>query len=62
MKETIVSSAAAMLFVLLTAACSRTEATKAKTVLSWDPKHADLQEIVQSAWDWHQAHPNGYTE
>ncbi len=38
------------------------DATKAKTVLGWDPKHADLKEIVQSAWDWHQAHPNGYAE
>ena len=36
------------------------DATKAKTVLGWDPQHADLKEIVQSAWDWHEAHPNGY--
>jgi UDP-glucose 4-epimerase len=36
------------------------DATKAKTVLGWDPKFADLKTIVQSAWDWHQAHPNGY--
>ncbi len=38
------------------------DATKAKTVLGWDPQHADLKEIVQSAWDWHQAHPNGYQD
>ncbi|NNJ71058.1 MAG: UDP-glucose 4-epimerase GalE [Kiritimatiellales bacterium] len=37
------------------------DATKAKTVLGWDPQYADLKTIVQSAWDWHQAHPNGYT-
>ena len=36
------------------------DSTKARTVLGWDPQHADLKEIVQSAWDWHQAHPNGY--
>jgi UDP-glucose 4-epimerase len=36
------------------------DATKAKTVLGWKPQHADLKEIVQSAWNWHQAHPNGY--
>ena len=38
------------------------DATKAKTELGWDPKHADLKEIVQSAWDWHQAHPGGYEQ
>jgi UDP-glucose 4-epimerase len=37
------------------------DATKAKTVLGWKPQHADLKEIVQSAWNWHQAHPNGYS-
>ncbi|MDH3345917.1 MAG: UDP-glucose 4-epimerase GalE [Kiritimatiellaceae bacterium] len=36
------------------------DATKAKAVLGWDPQHADLKEIVQSAWNWHQAHPKGY--
>lgn len=38
------------------------DAAKAKTVLGWDPQHADLKEIVQSAWKWHRAHPNGYEE
>ncbi|HEY5653380.1 MAG TPA: UDP-glucose 4-epimerase GalE [Pontiella sp.] len=38
------------------------DATKAKTILGWDPQHADLKSIVQSAWDWHQAHPNGYED
>lgn len=37
------------------------DATKAKTELGWDPQFADLKSIVQSAWDWHQAHPDGYT-
>ncbi len=36
------------------------DATKAKTELGWNPQFADLKSIVQSAWDWHQAHPNGY--
>ncbi len=38
------------------------DATKAKTVLGWNPQHTDLKDIVQSAWNWHQAHPNGYPE
>lgn len=28
--------------------------------LGWDPKKASLEEIVQSAWKWHQEHPNGF--
>lgn len=35
-------------------------AEKAKTVLKWDPKFPDLRAIVQSAWDWHSEHPEGY--
>jgi UDP-glucose 4-epimerase len=37
-------------------------AAKAKKVLGWDPQQADLKSIIQSAWDWHQAHPNGYED
>ncbi len=33
---------------------------KAKTVLGWKPEHADLDEIITSAWNWHKNHPNGY--
>lgn len=33
---------------------------KAKTVLGWKPEHADLEEIISSAWNWHKNHPNGY--
>lgn len=36
------------------------DATKAKTVLGWDPQFADLKTIVESAWNWHEAHPDGY--
>lgn len=35
---------------------------KAKTILGWKPEHADLEEIISSAWKWHQSHPNGYNE
>lgn len=28
--------------------------------LGWRPRYPDLRDIVQSAWDWHKAHPNGY--
>lgn len=33
---------------------------KAKNVLGWKPEHADLKEIIDSAWNWHKNHPNGY--
>jgi UDP-glucose 4-epimerase len=30
--------------------------------LGWAPQRQDLREIVASAWDWLQTHPNGYPE
>jgi len=33
---------------------------KIRRELGWVPRYADLQTIVQSAWDWHHAHPRGY--
>jgi UDP-glucose 4-epimerase len=31
------------------------DATLAKEVLGWQPKHADLKEIIQHAWAWEQS-------
>jgi len=28
--------------------------------LGWQPRFADLQAIVSSAWEWHRRHPQGY--
>ena len=28
--------------------------------LGWKPEHPDLQTIIETAWRWHQSHPNGY--
>jgi UDP-glucose 4-epimerase len=28
--------------------------------LGWAPRYPDLESIVRSAWDWRQAHPDGY--
>ena len=33
---------------------------KAKSVLGWQPKHAELREIIESAWTWHSRHPDGF--
>lgn len=35
---------------------------RARSQLGWQPQHADLEEIIGSAWQWHRAHPNGYTD
>ena len=34
---------------------------RARQVLGWNPQHPELEKIVQSAWQWHQSHPQGYT-
>ncbi len=33
---------------------------KIRRELGWRPRHPDLRDIVQSAWDWHRTHPHGY--
>ncbi|CAI6080385.1 UDP-glucose 4-epimerase GalE [Cohnella sp. JJ-181] len=33
---------------------------RARAELGWTPRFADLRPIVESAWAWHSAHPNGY--
>jgi UDP-glucose 4-epimerase len=30
--------------------------------LGWAPQFADLDQIIDSAWRWHQRHPDGYTD
>lgn len=34
---------------------------KIQRELGWQPLHSGLEEIISSAWDWHQSHPKGYT-
>ncbi|MEO9591553.1 MAG: UDP-glucose 4-epimerase GalE, partial [Rhodopirellula bahusiensis] len=36
------------------------DATLAGEVLGWKPRYTDIQDIVKTAWNWHQAHPQGY--
>ena len=33
---------------------------KIRQELGWLPRHPDLRDIVQGAWDWHRTHPDGY--
>jgi len=36
------------------------DASRARAVLGWTPRQPSLDGIVRSAWDWMQAHPDGY--
>ena len=36
------------------------DATKAREVLGWKTQYPDLESIVRTAWEWHEAHPEGY--
>lgn len=38
------------------------DASKARKYFGWVPKFPSLDQIVQSAWDWHRRHPNGYED
>jgi UDP-glucose 4-epimerase len=37
-------------------------AERAIKELGWKPKFPKLDEIVSSAWEWHKAHPDGYSD
>lgn len=38
------------------------DASRAKAVLGWTPRFASLDDIVASAWRWHETHPAGYAD
>ena len=35
---------------------------RAVEILGWKPRHSGLDDIIDSAWNWHQSHPDGYAE
>ena len=35
-------------------------ADKVRRELGWSPKYADLRPIMETAWNWHKNHPDGY--
>jgi UDP-glucose 4-epimerase len=38
------------------------DSSRIQSVLSWKPGVSDLRTIVQSAWNWRQQHPKGYSK
>lgn len=35
-------------------------AKKIREELGWEPRYPSIDQIIGSAWEWHQSHPNGY--
>jgi UDP-glucose 4-epimerase len=35
---------------------------KAREMLGWEPRRGTLDEIIGSAWNWHERHPHGYAD
>lgn len=38
------------------------DSTRARDLLGWSPTHSTLDQMITSAWDWFQAHPDGYAD
>ncbi|BDR57829.1 UDP-glucose 4-epimerase GalE [Xylocopilactobacillus apicola] len=38
------------------------DSSKVRSVLHWAPKYDDINEIIASAWNWVQKHPEGYKD
>lgn len=38
------------------------DSSAAKEMLGWVPEYQDVESVVETAWKWHQAHPNGYDD
>lgn len=36
-------------------------ADRARQELGWEPKHSGLEDIIASAWAWHESHPLGFS-
>jgi UDP-glucose 4-epimerase len=36
------------------------DAGRARRELGWSPRWLDIHDVVESAWAWHRAHPDGY--
>jgi len=36
------------------------DSQKAREVLGWNPQFPEIEKIIESAWAWHQANPDGY--
>ena len=35
---------------------------KARVVLGWKPQFTDVEQVIGTAWKWHESHPHGYED
>ena len=35
---------------------------KARSVLGWKPQFTDVEQVIGTAWNWHESHPHGYED
>ena len=35
---------------------------KARSVLGWKPQFTDVEQVIGTAWRWHEHHPHGYED
>jgi UDP-glucose 4-epimerase len=35
---------------------------RARELLGWEPRFPELRQIVETAWEWHRANPEGYAD
>jgi UDP-glucose 4-epimerase len=35
---------------------------KIRRELNWNPRYTSLRQIIESAWQWHKSHPDGYAD
>ena len=39
-----------------------TSSEKAKKILGWKPRYTNVEQVIGTAWTWHQKHPEGYQD
>lgn len=37
------------------------DSSKARRELDWEPRYLKIEDIIQTAWHWHQSHPDGFS-
>lgn len=40
--------------------CLVADSSLAQATLNWQPRYTDINDLVATAWRWHQSHPHGY--
>ena len=38
------------------------DSRRAQTVLAWTPRYVEIEQIVETAWNWHHRHPHGFAD